>query len=198
MSFRPATDSLQALEQTFAALEADARASLAPLAETFGPIRLTRQADGRFVGQGFNLSVVLPEGPYAGSQDSEQDMRAQLVAAFEAGYREKFGRTPPDVPVELVNLRVAADAPPRTRFVPEALAEGPAPGPKALRQVYFKEAGGFLSTPIYERSTLLAGFAAPGPLLIEDASSSLVIGPKGQVEQLASGNLIIRIEDKQA
>ena len=196
MSFRPATDSLDALEQTFSALESDARASLAELSETFGPIRLTRQADGRFVGQGFNLSVALPQGPYAG--DAEDSMRSRLIAAFEAGYREKFGRTPPDVPVELVNLRVAADAPPRTRFIAEALAPGPASAPKAYRQVYFKEAGGYVSTPIYERSTLLTGFAAPGPLLIEDASSSLVVGPKGRVVQLASGNLIITIEDTEA
>jgi N-methylhydantoinase A len=36
---------------------------------------------------------------------------------------------------------------------------------------------------------------ATGPLLIEDVSSSLVVGPKGSVEQLASGNLVITIKD---
>jgi N-methylhydantoinase A len=206
MSFRPATDSLAALEKTFAELEADARASLAPLADTFGPVRLTRQADGRFVGPGFNLSVALPEGPYAvtalpeaGVETStETEVRSRLIAAFEAGYREKFGRTPPDVPVELVNLRVAADAPPRTEFVPEALAAGARAEPKAQRRVYFKEAGGYVDTPIYERATLRTGFAASGPLLVEDASSTLVVGPKGRVEQLASGNLIITIEEQAA
>ena len=204
MSFRPAADSLDALERTFAELEADARASLAPLADTFGPVRLTRHADGRFVGQGFNLSVALPDGPYAATAPSgagveagvDTEVRACLIAAFEAGYREKFGRTPPDVPVELVNLRVAADAPPRTEFVPEALPAGARAEPKAQRQVYFKEAGGYVATPIYERAALRTGFAASGPLLVEDASSTLVVGPKGRVEQLASGNLLITIEDK--
>ena len=100
------------------------------------------------------------------------------------------------VPVELVNLRVAADAPPRTRFVPEALSAGTRAEPKSHRQVYFREAGGYVATPIYERATLRTGFAASGPLLVEDASSTLVVGPKGRVEQLASGNLIINIEDK--
>ena len=196
MSFRPSSDSLEALEQAFSALEAEARASLEHLAETFGPIALTRQADGRFVGQGFNLSVKLPDGPYTGKYaGSEEEIRAKLVAAFEAAYREKFGRTPRDVAVELVNLRVAGDAPPRKRFTPEALGNGSVPAPKEFRQVYFKEAGGYLSTPIYERSVLLAGFTAPGPLLIEDASSSLVVGSKGHVEQLSSGNLVITIKD---
>ncbi len=195
MSFRPSTDSLEALEQTFAEMEADARASLERLSQAFGPIRLTRQADGRFVGQGFNLTVGLPAGPYVGKEHSAETVRARLIAAFESGYREKFGRTPPDVPVELVNLRVAAAAPPRTEFVPEDLPQGAPPAAKAHRQVYFKEARGYVHTPVYERSTLRTGFAAPGPLVIEDASSSLVIGPKGHVEQLASGNLVITIED---
>jgi N-methylhydantoinase A len=196
MSFRPASDSLAALEDAFSALEQEARASLEHLSETFGPTTLTRQADGRFVGQGFNLSVRLPDGPYTGKQaGSEQAIRAKLIAAFETVYREKFGRTPPDVPVQLVNLRVAGDAPPRKGFTPEQLGSGAKPAPKGRRDVYFKEASGYVSTPIYERSMLRVGFTAEGPLVIEDASSSLVVGPKGQVEQLASGNLVITIKD---
>jgi len=196
MSFRPAADSLEALEEAFSGLEREARASLGRLEETFGQPVLTRQADGRFVGQGFNLSVRLPDGPYAGQRSAAPaQMRAALTSAFEGVYREKFGRTPPDVPVELVNLRVAGEAPPRQRFVPEDLAAGAAPAPKAIRQVYFKEAQGYLPTPIYERSALVAGFGAAGPLLVEDTSSSLVVGPRGHVQQLPSGNLVIRIED---
>ncbi|HWI82937.1 hydantoinase/oxoprolinase family protein [Ramlibacter sp.] len=195
MSFRPASGALGELEEAFSALERDARGSLERLEETFGPIALTRQADGRFVGQGFNLSVRLPAGPYAGGRAAaEQEVRAALVTAFEEVYREKFGRTPPDVPVELVNLRVAGEAPPRQRFMPEALTHGAMPRPKAQRQVYFKEAGGFVATPIYERATLRAGFAIAGPVVIEDASSSLVVGPKGRVKQLSTGNLVIEIE----
>jgi len=194
MSFRPAADSLPTLEQAFAALEREARASLEPLEETFGPVALDRQADGRFVGQGFNLSVRLPAGPYAGAgSPSEQDVRAALVGAFESAYREKFGRTPPDVPIELVNLRIAGEAPPRRRFVAQPLAGGAMPEPKEVRRVYFREAEDYLPTPIYERSALVAGFAQPGPLLIEDPSSTLVVGPKGHVRQLASGNLVIEI-----
>lgn len=194
MSFRPAADSLQALEDAFAALEREARASLEHLEESFGPVTLDRQADGRFVGQGFNLSVRLPAGPYAGAQSpSGQDVRAALTGAFESVYREKFGRTPPDVPIELVNLRVAGEAPPRRRFTAQPLAGGALPEPKEVRRVYFKEADDYLPTPIYERSTLVAGFARPGPLLIEDPGSTLVVGPRGRVRQLASGNLVIEI-----
>ena len=196
MSFRPADGSLEALEQAFSELEREARGSLEQLEETFGPIVLARRADGRFVGQGFNLSVRLPDGPYAGATaGSGQDVRAALASAFESVYREKFGRTPPDVPVELVNLRVAGEAPPRRQFVAQALPPGAAAKPKEVRRVYFKEAEDFLPTPVYERSAVAGGFAQPGPLLIEDPGSTLVVGPKGHVRQLASGNLVIEIED---
>ena len=202
VSFRPATDSLATLEEAFAALEAQARGALDQLAETFGPIALVRHADGRFAGQGFNLSVALPAGPYtataaAGGQ-TEQEVRAALVAAFESGYREKFGRTPPDVPVELVNLRVTGEAPPRQAFDAETLAGGEPARPKGSRLVYFREAGAYVETPVFERGALQAGFSAAGPLLVEDASSSLVVGPKGHVKQLASGNLVITIEEQAA
>jgi len=196
MSFRPATGALDALEEAFAALEQEARAALQHLEEAFGPVALARQADGRFAGQGFNLSVRLPDGPYAGTAaTSGPQVRAALVSAFESVYREKFGRTPPDVPAELVNLRVAGAAPPRRRFAAPALPAGAAPAPKQLRHVYFKEAQGYLDTPVYDRSQLLAGFEHRGPLLIEDPGSTLVVGPKGHVRQLASGNLLIEIDE---
>lgn len=196
VTFRPATNSLDELEQAFTALERDAQAALDNVSATFGPARLTRQADGRFVGQGFNLSVTLPAGPYAGDgAPSVQDTRQALVDAFEAVYREKFGRTPPDVPVELVNLRVSGESPPRRRFEPDSLPAGEKASPKAMRQVYFKEAGDYVPTPVFERSALRAGFTAEGPLLIEDASSTLVVGPKGHVQQSPSGNLVITIKD---
>ena len=138
----------------------------------------------------------LPQGPYAGAgAASAQDVRAALASAFESVYREKFGRTPPDVPVELVNLRVAGEAPPRRRFVAQALPGGQAPQPKEVRRVYFKEAEGYLPTPVYERSDVVAGFEQSGPLLIEDPGSTLVVGPKGHLTQLASGNLVIEIKD---
>ena len=66
-----------------------------------------RLADGRFMGQGFDLVVPLPAGPY---EDSDQG-RAVLRGAFEGAYREKFALTPPGVPVEFINIRVAVRAP---------------------------------------------------------------------------------------
>lgn len=196
LNFKFSSNDLGPLENAYRDLEVEARSTLETLAHSFGPISIKRQADGRFMGQGFNLSVELPEGPYSDDDDqSEQNIRTKLVQAFESAYREKFGRTPPDVQVEFVNVRVSADAPPHTPFVPELLGSGQVVEPKGHRKVFFKELNAYIETPIFERSSLLTGFSAKGPLLIEDVSSTLVVGPKGRVEQLSSGNLIIKIGD---
>ncbi len=118
--------------------------------------------------------------PTPGRQPPEV-VRAALIAAFESGYREKFGRTPPDVPVELVTLRVtgeraAARAPGRMPTTPARRRCRRARQPPQGRTS--EEVDGYLDTPVFDRATLPAGFHAPGPLLIEDAGSTLVVGPK--------------------
>lgn len=195
VKIRPATDGLAAIESVFRELEGAAAKPLHALDAAFGPIALHRYADGRFVGQGFNLTVRLPDGPYDNEKEDEAVIRARLIEAFESGYRQKFGRTPPDIPIELINLRVTAEAPPRQPLRHDTLSSSNHPAPKAHRRVYFVEAGKEIETPIYERADIPTGFKAPGPVLIEDAGSTLVVGPKGSVEQLASGNLIITIEE---
>jgi N-methylhydantoinase A len=194
VTVRPAVDGLAPLEAAFTDMEKQVATTLAPLADGFGPLSLRRQADGRFVGQGFTLSVRLPDGPY--DLEDEELLRKALVAAFEAGYRDKFGRTPPNVPVELVNLRVSGEAPPRHAGARQELGQGVMPRPKQRRRVYFREFADYVDTPVYDRESLRTGFAATGPLLVEDAGSCLVVGPLGHVEQMASGNLMITIEEQ--
>src|SRR3989442_9280904 len=97
------------LESAFGALEDEARAVMADTGLKLETARFQRLADGRFLGQGFDLAVALPDGPYDG-RDVEATRQA-LTAAFETAYREKFSLTPPHVPVEFINIRVAVRAP---------------------------------------------------------------------------------------
>ncbi|WP_454692648.1 hydantoinase B/oxoprolinase family protein [Achromobacter aloeverae] len=199
VSFKPASDPIEKIEQAYAALEDSARASLQSLADTFGPISLKRRADGRFIGQGFNLTVDLPAGPYRHDDATGEDAwRAALDQAFRSEYQRKFGRTPPDVPIELVNLRATAEAPPRQPFEPAPLPAGAAPAPHARRQVYFHEERRYFDTPVYRREQLSPGFSAQGPLLIEEPSTTLVVGPLARVVMSVNGNLVVTIEETPA
>jgi N-methylhydantoinase A/oxoprolinase/acetone carboxylase beta subunit len=196
VSFKPASDDLISLEQAFADLEAAVSAPLQALSDGYGPLRLQRHADGRFIGQGFNLAVTLPAGPYRFEDEAgEVAWRKALDSAFREGYQQKFGRMPPDVDVELVNLRATGEAPPRRPFEPAGWAAAPAPRPWSQRPVYFHECGGFVDTPVYRREQLGPGFDAAGPLLVEELSTTVVVPPRARVCVTAQANLVISMED---
>ena len=123
-----------------------------------------RSADLRYVGQGHELRVGVPPG---GADE--------LRRAFEARYRELYGREGPAVPVEALNWRVVSSGP-----KPE-LRLGGRPGAvagdalKGERDAYFP--GGRRPTPVYDRYALAAGTKLEGPAIVEERESTVVVPP---------------------
>ena len=190
-------DELARLEAAFAALELAARGVFAEGALDPDRARLRRLADGRFVGQGYDLTVELPPGPYDTSGDASADtaQRAALRDAFERSYREKYQRTPRDVPIEFMNVRVAAQLPVSEGIANTASgAEARTDARKSTRAVYWHESGGFADTAVWDRMKLTVGEHHPGPAVIEEEGSTLVIGPDATFEVLPSGNILVVIE----
>jgi N-methylhydantoinase A len=149
-----------------------------------------RLADGRFLGQGFDLVVELPEGPYEDTAETRQ----RLAAAFATAYRDKFALTPPDVPIEFINIRVAVRAPVAGADVTVHAARAGAGGAvKGTRPAYFGESGGFVETTVYDRSRLAPGDEVRGPAVLEEEGSTLVIGPGGTARVAASGNVVVTL-----
>jgi N-methylhydantoinase A len=182
-----------ALEAAFRTLEDEARAVMADTGLKLDAARFQRLADGRFLGQGFDLVVALPDGPYDG-RDADAVRRA-LTGAFETAYREKFSLTPPDVPVEFINIRVAVRAPVAGSEVvlqsrPRRGAESPR---KGRRPVYFRETGGFVETTVYDRARLAAGDRFAGPAVIEEEGSTLVVGPGASFVVAPTGNIVVTL-----
>jgi N-methylhydantoinase A len=182
---------LAELEAAFRRLEDEARAVLADTGLPLETATVRRLADGRFMGQGFDLVVTLPDGPYDASEQSRQ----RLQAAFESAYREKFSLTPPDVPVEFINVRVAVRAPVAGADV---VVKGPVGGDasdavKGTRPAYFPEAGGFVTTTVYDRYRLRAGDELTGPAVVEEEGSTLVIGPGARAGVAPSGNIVLTL-----
>ena len=186
VEFAVQTGDLSTLEAAFAALEADARQVLAGAGDA-RTAEVQRLADGRYVGQGFALVVPLPPGPY----DSDAS-RAALTAAFEAEYRKKFSRSPPDVALEFIAARVAVRTPAREgSLAATASCGGPDAAVKARRPAWFAEAGGYVETPVYDRARLGTGDSFTGPALVEDPGSTLVIGPGARCVVTPSGSIIV-------
>ena len=61
------------------------------------------------------------------------------------------------------------------------------------RQAYFPDAGGWLKTRILERSDLTPGQTVPGPAIIADPDSTVVVPPGDTIEATPRGHLLIRI-----
>jgi N-methylhydantoinase A len=185
------TGSLASLEAVFKRLEDEARAVMADTGLKLESATLKRLADGRFLGQGFDLVVELPEGPY----DDGDVSRKRLTAAFESAYREKFALTPPGVAVEFLNIRVSARAPVSGSEVvlQGRKGTGAAAALKGKRPVYFSEAGGFVETAVYDRYRLGVGDEINGPAVLEEEGSTLVVGPGATAHVASTGNIVLTL-----
>jgi len=185
------TGSIAALEAAFRRLEDEARAVMADTGLKLETATVQRLADGRFLGQGFDLVVALPDGPY----DDSPAGRRRLTAAFESAYREKFTLTPPEVPVEFINIRVAVRAPVAGGEVVAQgrRGDGVASALKGRRPAYFAAAGGLVETTVYDRYRLDSGDAIVGPAVVEEEGSTLVIGPGATARVAPSGNMILTL-----
>ncbi|HEX9125331.1 MAG TPA: hydantoinase/oxoprolinase family protein, partial [Methylomirabilota bacterium] len=185
------TGSITALEAVFKRLEDEARAVMADTGLKLESATMKRLADGRFLGQGFDLVVGLPEGPY----DDGAASRKKLTAAFESAYREKFALTPPGVAVEFLNIRVSARAPVSGSEVvlQGGKGQGSASALKGKRPVYFRETGGFVETVVYDRYRLGIGDEIRGPAVLEEQGSTLVVGPGATARVAPTGNVVLTL-----
>ena len=138
-------------------------------------ITMTRSADMRHIGQGFEISVPVPGGSLGG--DSLDPIRE----SFFDSYHALFERTVRDVQIEAMSWRLAASAPvPNITLDFSGQTAGAGDKLKGSRQVYFPETG-FTDCAVYDRYALRAGDSLEGPAVIEERESTTVIGPGGKV-----------------
>jgi N-methylhydantoinase A len=150
-------------------------------------IHVARTADMRLFGQAHQLSVPIPNGPLG------PDRFAAVLAAFEDAYRSAYQRTCPGVPVEALTWRVRVSGPPPELHLRYSRTPAQGSPVKGQRPVYFAEAGGFCPTPVYDRYRLRPGDQFAGPAVVEEAESTVVVGPGGTVTVDEYLNLIVRL-----
>ena len=175
------------LEQTFRALERDARAVIAATLTDHAKVSVERAGDLRFTGQGFELVTPLPGGPYSRAS------AAKLRQAFLAEYQRVFGRVPPVGEVEIVNIRVAARAPVGRGALKAARASGSVAALKGRRKAWLAGRGAYVEMPVYDRLGLEVGARVKGPAIIEEASATAIVPPKAVASIDRAGNLNIAL-----
>jgi N-methylhydantoinase A len=166
------------LEALFAPLEEAGRRDLEREGTAPEDVSTVRQLDLRYVGQSFELTVTAAEP-------------AAAAGLFHAEHDRAYGFSAPDEPVELVGVRVRAIGR-IAKPVPQALDRGLLPAATCRRPVHFAEAGGYVETPVYDRSTLPAGVRFDGPAIVEEYDSTVVVHPGFAAETDMYGNLLLR------
>jgi N-methylhydantoinase A len=148
-------------------------------------IVLTRSADMRYVGQGFEIEVPLPGGTLG------RELEGTIRSAFNAAYGDLFGRTEGSVQVEMISWRLSA----RLRGQTIALARSfpPTQAKRADRQVYFDGFGDRLCA-VYDRYALRPGTKIDGPAVFEERESSFIVGPDCTVTVDQDFNLIAEFQ----
>ncbi|MBL8670343.1 MAG: hydantoinase/oxoprolinase family protein [Alphaproteobacteria bacterium] len=169
----------------FAELEQRARSSLA--LEGFGGerLRIERGLHLRYRGQQWSLRVAIPA-------DRPPDA-ASIRAAFEPEYRRQFGHIQPDGVIDVTALRVAGIGllPPLKPAVPPAAKTAPAA--RETRRVYIDDKLGWRQTPVYAGADLKPGHRLAGPLVVEEATTTVFVGVGETLEVDATDNFMVRL-----
>jgi N-methylhydantoinase A len=153
------------VEQQFQSLERDLWESCRTL-ERSDQMKLQRQADLRYHGQAFELTVdVLPSGA---------DNALRIRKAFAKEHFRTYGHGAEEDPIDLVTLRVVASLPAEAGMVEDGsgLATGEA---GSSRQVYFGPHFQSVESPVLHRGALEGGI--DGPLVIEEHDTTILVPP---------------------
>lgn len=166
----------------YAEMEAEARRLLAEAGAREEEIVFRRSADMRYVGQGFDIPVPLPD-----SLDEQS-----IQAAFLDAYQRLFDRRVEGPPTEVLSWRLHATA---TRpEVPAVLgAAESGDSRKGSRLAWFPQTG-LIETAVHDRYRLQPGVQLRGPAVVEERESTTVIGPDASFMLDAQGNLVIEID----
>jgi N-methylhydantoinase A len=169
------------LDAVFAELEGEVTATLVAEGAGGGSVRCERSADMRYRGQEHAVRVAIAGG--AVSVDA-------VEADFHALHRQKYTFDLEGDPVEVVTChvsgfggRVPLPPPPR----PAATA---APVAKGRRRVDF-DADGVHEAAVFDRHALPVGFTAPGPVVVEDETTTALVHPGQTLEVDEAANLVV-------
>ncbi len=166
---------LDVLDADYNELEREAVQRLTEDNMTPDRIVIQRVADCRYEGQGYEMRV-----PVVGGKVT-QDTIEKLKESFHEVHKKQFGRSYRNVAVEIVNIRVIGTGS-VDDLEPIRIERGDGDIARALvgeREVTFRVDGKPRHVPakIYDRTKFMAGDEIPGPAIINQMDTTIVIEP---------------------
>jgi N-methylhydantoinase A len=164
------------MEETFKEMESEGTKTLLK-SGTEEKITFERSVDVRFIGQGSETNIPIPEGNFTHVN------REVVRSRFDEIYNKLYGRTYPDSPVEFINFKVRASLPERLLRLPkrEKTVDSIEDAVKGHRQAYSGIAGDYIPYTVYDRYKLFPDARLQGPAIIEERESTVIVGEDASV-----------------
>jgi 5-oxoprolinase (ATP-hydrolysing) len=206
-------ESLPTLEARLDVLEKAAREELVAQGFAEDAIRVERFLNLRFAGTDCALMTARSEEVRTGGRQSDggewdggrlgcsgMSQGRDYRSAFESNYQREFGfkLEGRDVLVDDVRVRVTGRGQSEARFRVAVAGEGEKPRPVDYGSVFF-EGVGRVETPLYKAEGLKAGFVVPGPAILMQEVSTVVVEPGCTAHVTSEGNfeiLVGAVEEK--
>jgi len=162
---------LKDIEQLFKELEIEGAAILQQAGKDEN-ITFERTLMMRFVGQGAETDLAVKSKPF------DQWQKSEIRALFDDTYKKLYGRTYPETPVEFVTFKLRASLPSREfRMPPIRQTEGKlADCIKGQRHAFSLVRKEYIPFTVYDRLKLSPGAVMPGPAIVEERESTIVVG----------------------
>jgi N-methylhydantoinase A len=161
---------LSELNELFDGMEERMRADLHAQGVADADISVTRSVSAMYTGQGFANELELAGWPLT------DDIIEEWKGRFHNLYDRLYGYSAPEMGITVTTLSLVAVGPRLAFTLPEVQAGGEEPPADALDGHHPLQLGGTRSdVPFYVRDRLLAGNRIPGPAVIEDAMTTIVV-----------------------
>ncbi len=178
------------IEARFADMEAGLLTQYAADGVDAARVSFKRTADIRYVGQGYELRIPVPDGTFDATAE------AAVWTEFEKRHAAEYGRSFPGSPMEIVNVRVTGIG-----ETAKITAQSP-PGGGSLdasrvetRPTVFRTGTGLetVETAFYRRDALPLETEIDGPAIILQQDSTTVVRPGDRFRADKAGNITITI-----
>ena len=180
---------VNAIRRLFAEMQKEGRAVVRAGAAA-GRLEERRLAFMRYQGQGHEIEIALPAGRLGAGLGKEIRRR------FDRLYRQQYGRTVPNVDVEIINWAFVASTPEsRIEQVPMSRRKRQ-PRPGARRKIYWGQQREILEVPCFRRERLKSGDFIRGPALIIEAQTTTLVGPEYNALIDRVGNIVMHLTKK--
>ena len=179
------------LDEGFRELEADVLDRLRADGLADDAIALTREADCRYVGQGYELRVPFPSGEVSGA------LLDDVAEAYHAAHDREYGARFEDMDVEIVNVHVVGiglgEQLRWARLDPGDESPAAAAIGSATLVVDDEGSARVVEAYHYDRALLRARNVVNGPALIVQLDSTTYVPPNFTLTVSASGNLLVEV-----